>query len=157
MCLICRPAWCLLLVRLEGGLRARGCKSLPPSCPAATGSRLTSSRYGSSFDGGRCAQRPPAVSPSPSTFLGALPRSPELHKHRTVGTDFQNALHFDEVNNDRDAFALGIRFLLALRRVPEHALALRFVRRDTRATMKLEQYPEPGNAMRPATEEMLTI
>jgi hypothetical protein len=48
----------------------------------------------------------------------ALPRSPELHQRWTVGTEFQNAFHFGEVNDDRDALALGIRFLLALRRVP---------------------------------------
>jgi hypothetical protein len=77
-------------------------------------------------------------------FGVALPRSPKLHEYGTVRAEFQHASNFGEVNDDRDTLALGVRFLLALRRVLEHALALCFVRRDARATMKLEQWRGRG-------------
>ena len=54
------------------------------------------------------------------------------------GAEFQHAFNFGEVNDDRDTLALGVRFLVALRRILKDALALCFVRRDARATMKLE-------------------
>ena len=70
-------------------------------------------------------------------FGVALPRSPKLHEHGTVRAEFQHAFNFGQVNDDRGALALRIRFLLALRRILEHALAFCFVRRNARATMKL--------------------
>jgi hypothetical protein len=139
MWLICRPAGCFLLVRFEGGRRG-AVKVLRRRVRRRPVRRLTSSRYRSSFDGGSCAAAALAACSEPicvhrfsrpcrdhSSFTNTGPSGPNFRTPYLV-----------EVNNDRDALALGIRILLALRRVPEHALALRFARRDTPATMKLE-------------------
>jgi hypothetical protein len=85
----------------------------------------------------RCRVRLRANRGRHKRFGVALPRSPELHELWTVGAEFQHVFNFGEVNDDRNTLALGVRFLLALWRVLEHALALCFVRRDARATMKI--------------------